>query len=443
MWWWSYLFLPTIASKIVIDKATHLVKDAALSDEKGCAANNYCHAPRPKEKIYVKPQGLILRRVILVTRHGDRTPLRPLSSMQPEWQKEQLEEEWCDDNLDDVRGKVVDGKEFALGMAALTPQGRRQLQKLGRELRRIYGNLLRLDISTMHIRSTPYTRTVLSARAFMEGFLPGVPRAKIHFDGTDMNPPIPTAHEASSCPLLNRLIEKVKMSEGYQSMQNRMQTLEEQVKEERASFAIINDNLLCAACHELPVSLASQPAEFCDLGRQAFRYLINAIQSNPQIARLQAGTLMNQLTDELLRDQDNQNNQNNQDNQNNQNNQNNQKNQDNQNNFILFSAHDTTIAYLNAVMQINQVAWPPYASNLIFEVWKSNKLKTAFIRVLYNGQILKLPFCTPIQSYQGIMLVPSEDQLGLCPMTMFKKHLEAYLPRESRDEECAIKTTLI
>jgi acid phosphatase len=67
--------------------------------------------------------------------------------------------------------------------------------------------------------------------------------------------------------------------------------------------------------------------------------------------------------------------------------------------FSFFSAHDNSIASILGYFNFDNFRWPPYASNIIFELWKSNSFVDSdsdsnypgiFVRFLYNGQLLSL-----------------------------------------------------
>ncbi|KAJ2741880.1 hypothetical protein GGI19_006895, partial [Coemansia pectinata] len=93
--------------------------------------------------------------------------------------------------------------------------------------------------------------------------------------------------------------------------------------------------------------------------------------------------------------------------------------------FALYSGHDSTVAPLLAVLQASNknMLWPPYASNILFELWKKSD-GSRVVRVIYNGQVLKLQ--------------PEFEwcDLNACPLDTFYKHLDEYIP-ESIVAECA------
>ncbi|KAG0221930.1 Lysophosphatidic acid phosphatase type 6 [Mortierella sp. GBA43] len=56
--------------------------------------------------------------------------------------------------------------------------------------------------------------------------------------------------------------------------------------------------------------------------------------------------------------------------------------------FMLYSGHDTTLTPLLGMLDATDMRWPPYASNLILELWKAPSSKGHFARVLYNGRVV-------------------------------------------------------
>merc|ERR1712196_57552 len=74
-------------------------------------------------------------------------------------------------------------------------------------------------------------------------------------------------------------------------------------------------------------------------------------------------------------------------------NQNQNQNNDSKKKFVIFSGHDSTIVPILCSLGIYENIWPPYASNIVFEIatYKRNRNKY-YIRTIYNDRIKKLPF---------------------------------------------------
>jgi acid phosphatase len=63
--------------------------------------------------------------------------------------------------------------------------------------------------------------------------------------------------------------------------------------------------------------------------------------------------------------------------------------------YALFSGHDTTIAPLVSLLGNFDGFWPPYASNLVFELSEENG--NHFVRVFYNDKEITVPGCPSMQ----------------------------------------------
>ncbi|KAF9543133.1 Acid phosphatase-like protein 2 [Mortierella hygrophila] len=89
--------------------------------------------------------------------------------------------------------------------------------------------------------------------------------------------------------------------------------------------------------------------------------------------------------------------------------------------FSLYSGHDTMLLPLLAVLDSLDLRWPPYASNLLIELWET-PTHEKYIRVLYNSRIVvtKSNWC----------------DLSWCPVQTFFKQLDKFLPGEDYLEKC-------
>lgn len=98
--------------------------------------------------------------------------------------------------------------------------------------------------------------------------------------------------------------------------------------------------------------------------------------------------------------------------------------------MYLYSAHDTTIMPLVVAMGVDIDTWPPYLSNLSFELWQGQPAPGVapkhYVRVLYNDSELRIP---------GVPLGV------LCDVDTFRTQvLRPYLlTAQDRSRECLIK----
>ncbi|XP_028391161.1 counting factor 60-like [Dendronephthya gigantea] len=87
--------------------------------------------------------------------------------------------------------------------------------------------------------------------------------------------------------------------------------------------------------------------------------------------------------------------------------------------FILYSGHDVTLMTLLLAFNVSDGVWPPYASQMIFEVYQMTD-NSHTMRILYNGKVMKLPFC---------------DDKELCNTDIVKEYVAKFEP-ESVAKDC-------
>lgn len=83
--------------------------------------------------------------------------------------------------------------------------------------------------------------------------------------------------------------------------------------------------------------------------------------------------------------------------------------------FYLYSGHDTTLLPLLVGFSQSDIKWPPYASLMAIELYREKENPDQFaVRIVYNGQPLKLSFCN--------------GHSTLCPWSLFKDYVENLIP---------------
>ncbi|KAJ2391978.1 hypothetical protein GGI05_002799, partial [Coemansia sp. RSA 2603] len=87
--------------------------------------------------------------------------------------------------------------------------------------------------------------------------------------------------------------------------------------------------------------------------------------------------------------------------------------------FALYSGHDSTLIPMLATMKASNhnMLWPPYASNILLELWKKSD-GSRVIRVIYNGQVLKLQ-----KGHEWC-------DLNACPVDTFLSYIDQYIPTD-------------
>jgi hypothetical protein len=85
----------------------------------------------------------------------------------------------------------------------------------------------------------------------------------------------------------------------------------------------------------------------------------------------------------------------------------------------VYSAHDASLDMFLAVVADPDLPWPPYASNVLTEVWRYEGNGSTVVRMFYEG-----------------MVVPAVEGLGCslaaCPLETFMAFLKSYVPQDLR-----------
>ena len=111
--------------------------------------------------------------------------------------------------------------------------------------------------------------------------------------------------------------------------------------------------------------------------------------------------------------------------------------------LVLLSGHDTVVAQLLAAIggmgDGHHCRWPPYASRLVFELWRAPR-RPPQLRVLYNGAVVThlLPACAArVESVDASVDVAGVASLELCPLETFRQGTLGRIPQGSSFEaEC-------
>jgi hypothetical protein len=354
---------------------------------------DYCKATMPSTHMYSDVPNGKLMHVQVIIRHGDRTPLWKTSSSDTQQPFD------CTNPLSGQKNACMPG--------SLTKQGFAMHEQLGQELRALYVDKLRLmpptltDAALLMVRSTNTERTKYSAYAVLFGLFP--PK---------------TARTVSSIPILIRPKERESIvapdvCKKRNVLYNRMTTSPtfksivpnpalRQVLSDTMPLApagqivAYSDTLNARTCHhmKLPCNGARCSNE---KARRDIHAVVEAQQTcllrgskeSAEVNRLGYGVLMNEIWDGMraVMETDRSGNYS-------------TKTADTKrpvDRFRLFSGHDDTLYGLLGLVMAEVIQWPPYAANLVFELWKVGKKYS--VRLLYNGIPLKTKewdFSTPM-----------------------------------------------
>ncbi|KAJ2254315.1 hypothetical protein GGI13_002228 [Coemansia sp. RSA 455] len=420
------------------------------------ASYNYCVADYPDDQTYNAVPDAKLELVQVVVRHGDRTPVHLLSNDNTTWTCDEVAENIYLNGADQPatnttgafrqlieipswNGKYGYANQVWRGscdVGQLTDKGKSQHRLLGSKLRGIYIDKLGFlsaqlnNTDEIYARTTNVWRTKNSAESLLGSLWPKreiTPQTAIPFHTYPTE--IETMYgNSDACGKLRTLKSKITDSEQFQAFLKDQGPLMARLSgifdvsgsDWASSWDGYMDILQARHCHrvDLPcsdrASISGKSTPKCataeDLTQVArnshyewtFKYRDHPLSHN--YLRLVTGSLLGTLKDQV---------------------QEHIAGKTGNLKFALYSGHDSTIWPLLAALQASNknMLWPPYASNILFELWKKND-GSRVVRVIYNGQVLKaqpeFEWC----------------DLNACPLDTFYKHLDEYIP-ESIVTECA------
>ncbi|XP_038075478.1 2-phosphoxylose phosphatase 1-like [Patiria miniata] len=312
-----------------------------------------------------------------------------------------------------LRKLPIGGAARRCGMAQLTPTGWLQHMKLGERLRQAYTSKLVphrayfRNPNMTRFKSTINSRTQQSAFAFMFGFLPRLELRHGEWLKAADNFLFCPSNWNCSCPAYSRL-EKSK-----QQLYSAVQKNTTEVQQLLRSVAVLlmkepktkslpgitgqQEMYSALICHKKPLPcspygcvaqkhLAKIVAYTDRVGRELRS---NEHGPHQKLARLSMHPLLTEIALRMKKISHG---------------------ASNYPKFAFYSGHDVTMTPLLDALGLGEYHWPPYASNVIFEMW--SKAGEFFFRVLYNGQdkTSLVRFCRK-----------NLNADGLCPLRFFLK----------------------
>ncbi|XP_065060782.1 2-phosphoxylose phosphatase 1-like [Rhopilema esculentum] len=383
-----------------------------------------------------------LQQVYIVIRHGDRAPimLNTFPNSRPVEVPCKFNKSWTfyDDLVQIKKGAfnfrvsghkthpILQERDTCLG-GQLTPIGFAQHLNNGKFLKRQYSDFLGSinDPSMILSMSTAYSRTVQSAASLLFGIfgdrfkdrkmeiqVQDDKYRETHFlkDGQGDN---------IYCPALAQKLKDIWKVDELHDLRIKIDPIRKKYAEifdshrgEIPALDRIVDILYVTMCHGQLFPKAPKGDISYKLAKTSFELADHLISlKHQQTAELQTLAILSQIVHKTakriksLSEKDS-----------------------NWHKLVIFSAHDTVIAPLLQMLGAHNWKWPPYASRVVFEVWKDsdNKPEEAkdldqflvfrsyFIRVLYNGNDVTsmVKFCS------GQVI---ENQF--CPFSAFVKYV--------------------
>lgn len=351
--------------------------------------------------------------VIVTTRHGDRGPLFPvrnLSAINCGHRSLSSAYKQFSSTMQNISKTVEYGKFagsflkypvlpslYRCNVAHLTPQGVVQHLKLGKVLKDVYLNQLKLfsypwEADDIVIHSTKYSRTFQSALAFLHGFLPRFDLSQLRIiegRGTSF------CRDNCRCDRVAVLDEKHEqeknaMRRSHPGVIELVEKLSALVKDGPGAPDIVHplamrDALMAYTCHghKLPCrdGQCVQPGDVSSIiSYEEWETKQKKSRAKHKASKLKAYGLLK----EMLRSMDT-------------------MMRDGKPKFVLFSGHDKTLELILNSLGVSFYQLPFYASRIIFEVYRNSSSQISsgqyrlsyLFRIIYNGKDVTkyLSFC--------------------------------------------------
>jgi len=381
---------------------------------------NYCQAGRPSVNDYKSIDGYTLQSVQIVTRHGDRTPLTLLKNNEENvWQCKAPKEyvsinkpngpltylKFIDTAADPDYSNPFIRNSFWKGTCfpgQLTHRGSQQHVKLGEDLRKIYVDKLKFidenSLSYLYVRSTNVLRTQLSVKSLLNGFMPNRTESiPIHTLPREIETFFPNL---DACPILLDIESELKSEDRWKEYIEKNAELKRKLdsyigyplNEDNHGFQRYVDVFLARACHNMILPCLDGNCyynteilqQINDNADFEYSYLFSKGENSMKYLKVGIGYFLREIINNMGRTLGSKH----------------DRDMSNTPNFYIFSAHDNSVAPIMGALGVEPMEWPPYASNLIFELWKDNESNSDSInfndyvvRVIYNGKVIKTNWC--------------------------------------------------
>uniref|UniRef100_A0A3Q3LQT1 Lysosomal acid phosphatase n=1 Tax=Mastacembelus armatus TaxID=205130 RepID=A0A3Q3LQT1_9TELE len=338
---------------------------------------------------------------LILFRHGDRSPIKayPTDPYQ--------ENDWPQ------------------GFGQLSQEGMRQHHELGQFLRKRYKGFLNesYDRHEITVRSTDYDRTLMSAEANLAGLYPPsgqqVFRPELKWQPIPVHT-VPQSEERllsfpqGDCPRYKQLMNETEHTEEFINVTTTYQDVIELVRTKTGlnkttveTVWSVYDTLFCESRHNmtLPDWVTPDVMEMLRVLKDFGFQLIFGVYKQQEKSRLQGGILLGEIVKNLskmaLIDPKQ------------------------RLKMMMLSAHDTTVAALQASLNVFNGKQPPYASCQIFELYRDDNGSVS-VSLLYRNDSSMEPYP---QQLPGCSLD--------CPLDEFVKITKLSIS-DNRDKECQV-----
>ena len=345
--------------------------------------------------------GMNLVHSTIVTRHGDRTPITTIPGLEEGWNCDAKRQ--SNTFLPSRPSELVFRRNFLpkrqplpgnCGLGQLTLRGSLQLSQIGQHLRERYISDYKLlseplDRSEIFFRSTLIDRTIVSGQSLLQGLFPTDASTLSPLDLWTIDPSTENLFpNPQSCPRLQQIQKSLLNSSVVRERKQALDDVKTLLQSALNMTTLppwsgLFDVFSAMRCHGQPWPIAEEEVERI-LSFASFEMAY--MTSTPLSQILGIGTLWEDMLQQwkMVVEGDSA-----------------------APKFALFSGHDSTLTPLLAsLMQESYKTWPPYASHLIFELWRNGtnaamgregegEGEDLWVYVTYNGQAVVLDSTQP------------------------------------------------
>ena len=380
-----------------------------------------------------------LEQLFMVIRHGDRAPIVldtipnskrveiscKFSSPWP-FQDRLAKMKQAASNFEitgNPKRTVIEERDVCIG-GQLTPIGYLQHLLNGEFYNKKYSGFIKnfKSPSEILVMSTDYSRTVQSVAALLTGMFGGT------FQHHDDKIKIQVQHDKYReshflkddrenqiyCPALGLKLKEIWKTEKLRSLKKVIDPVRMEYSElfginigEVASLDRLIDILYADLCHGKNLPKGPNGKVSYSLASRSFQLADRLItEKHAPIAELQTLAIVSRIMLEIS---------------------NHIAQKGNKRKLVVFSGHDTVILPLLVLLGVHDDKWPPYASRVVFELWRNangpkspnedevfSTFQNYYFKILYNGK----PLTSSVKICQGKIV---DD--NLCPIGEFLKYV--------------------
>ncbi|XP_070786548.1 lysosomal acid phosphatase [Enoplosus armatus] len=354
--------------------------------------------------------------VTVLFRHGDRSPVKAYPT------DPHQESDWPQ------------------GFGQLSQVGMRQHFELGQFLRNRYKGFLNesYERHEISVRSTDLDRTLMSAEANLAGLYP--PKGQQVFKPDLMWQPIPVhtvpqsqerllSFPLGDCPRYKQLMNETEHTEEFLNVTTTYQDIIELVRSKTGlnktnveSVWSVYDTLFCESRHNMsaPDWVTPEVMEKLRVLKDFGFQVIFGVHKQQEKSRLQGGILLGEIVKNLSKMA--------------------VPDPKQRLKMMMLSAHDTTVAALQASLNVFNGRQPPYASCHIIELYRDGNGSFS-VSMFYRNDSKVEPY--PLQLPGCSLDCPLDDFVRITKLSISEdRDKECQVPSEGRDKEVIISLAL-